>query len=214
MGWLKKAMGFENSFTKNFTKDILKKPTRLLTGIDPLSTKISNKLLGRDDKALVNMLGSPDEQYYERAAAEGVDVSAGRQFHKVADTVAGIYAANGLAGAIGGTAGQAVKAAGSGLIGQGNNELSTEAPKPGLVQNAKDWYANLPDSDKNAVYSALQLTGGKAIGSMFDGWSAAKKLELEQEYLRDAQKRNANSIPVVAFKPPPGGLINSAIGGG
>src|SRR3972149_2401609 len=101
MGFLKKLMGFQNSFSKNFGKDLLKHPTRLLTGIDPLSTKISNTVLGRDDKPMVNMTGSPDEQYYAKAEAEGVDTGAARKFHKVADNVAMAIGAQGLAGVAG-----------------------------------------------------------------------------------------------------------------
>lgn len=175
MGWLKKALGFENSFTKNITKDILAHPTRLLTGIDPISTKISNKILSREDKPLVNMLGSPDEQYYQRAAEDGVDVSAGRQFHALADTIAGMYAGSGLASSIGGTAGTLVKAGGSTLIGAGNGAVSTA---PGVQP------APIPEP---------QPAPGPAPA--IDPIS------------------NGNSIPTVAFKPRPPGLVSGARGG-
>lgn len=126
MSFLKKLLGFENSFSSDFTKDIFKHPTRLLTGIDPLSTKISNGLLGRDDEALVNMFGSPGQQYYDSAEAKGIDTGAGQGFHKVADGVAGIFGAAGLAGigagaagaaGAGGTAGGAAGAVGGGAAG-------------------------------------------------------------------------------------------------
>lgn len=75
MGFLKKLVGFENSFSKNITKDIFHNPTRLLTGIDPASTKVWNKVLGRDDAPLVNVYGSPGQQYYDRAQADGIDTA-------------------------------------------------------------------------------------------------------------------------------------------
>ena len=96
MGWLKKLVGFENSFSVDIAKDIISDPTRLITGVDPLSTKVWNGVTGSDNKALVNVWGSPGEQYYESAAAKGIDVGPARQFHAVADTIAGIYAAQGM----------------------------------------------------------------------------------------------------------------------
>jgi hypothetical protein len=107
MGWLKKLVGFENSFSKNLTKDLFKNPTRLLTGIDPLSTKISNALTGQDNDPMVNMFGSPDKQYYDRAEADGIDTSAAQKFHKTADVIAGLAGAYGLSGIGGGAAGAA-----------------------------------------------------------------------------------------------------------
>jgi hypothetical protein len=101
MGWLKNLVGFQNSFTKNLGSDILSNPTRLLTGVDPASTKVWNTVLGRDDPALVNWFGSPGQQYYEQAEQEGIDTGAAQQFHSIADTIAGIYGANGLAGSLG-----------------------------------------------------------------------------------------------------------------
>lgn len=101
MGFLKNLIGFENSFTKNFGKDLLENPTRLLTGIDPASTKLWNSVLGRDDQPLVNWFGSPGQQYYDQARLEGIDTGAANKFHAVADTIAGIYGANGLAGSMG-----------------------------------------------------------------------------------------------------------------
>jgi len=101
MGFLSNLFGFQNSFTKNLGGDILKNPTRLLTGVDPASTKLWNSVLGRDEPAMVNWFGSPAQQYYDRAQTEGIDTDAARKFHAVADTIAGIYGGNGVAGSLG-----------------------------------------------------------------------------------------------------------------
>lgn len=111
MSWWKSLLGFENNFSKNILKDIAHDPTRLITGVDPASTKLWNGVLGTDNQALVNPLGSPGQQYYDRAAADGIDTGPAQGFHKVADVVAGAFGANGLAG-IGGAG-----AAGSGGAG-------------------------------------------------------------------------------------------------
>lgn len=101
MGFLSNLVGFQNSFTKNLGSDILSNPTRLITGVDPASTKLWNTVLGTDNKPLVNYFGSPGEQYYEKAQAEGIDTGAASKFHAVADTIAGIYGASGLSGSLG-----------------------------------------------------------------------------------------------------------------
>jgi hypothetical protein len=116
MGWLKKLMGFQNNFTQNLLGDIGNDPSRLLTGVDPFSTAAWNGVLGTDNQPFVNAFGSPDQQYYDRAAAEGIDTGPASQFHGVADVVAGAFAANGLAG-IGGGAGGAAGGAGTGTAG-------------------------------------------------------------------------------------------------
>jgi len=115
MGFLSKLVGFENSFSKNFTKDIFSKPTRLLTGIDPASTKVWNTVLGRDDKPLVNVYGSPGQQYYDQAQAAGIDTGAAQQFHSIADKVASFYGTQGVSGIGGGAAGATSTSGGSGM---------------------------------------------------------------------------------------------------
>ncbi len=117
MGLFKKLTGFQNSFSKNFTKDLFKDPTRLLTGIDPLSTKLWNGVTGSDKKSLVNVFGSPGEQYYQQAEADGIDVGPSRTLHGIADVVAGFYAGQGL-GNLAGAAGNAMGMGnGAGAVG-------------------------------------------------------------------------------------------------
>ncbi|WBS00219.1 hypothetical protein OU994_18025 [Pseudoduganella sp. SL102] len=117
MGWLSKLTGFENLFSKNFAKDIWNDPTRLLTGVDPLSTKAWNAVTGSDNEALVNYFGSPGQKYYDQAAAAGIDTGPASQFHGIADTVAGAYATAGLAGAMGGGAAGAAGGTAGGTAG-------------------------------------------------------------------------------------------------
>ncbi|RSZ60044.1 hypothetical protein HF313_15125 [Massilia atriviolacea] len=124
MGWLKKLVGFENSFTKNLIKDVVKDPTRLFTGIDPLSTKVWNAATGSDNEALVNLYGSPGQRYYDLAASEGLDTGPAGQLHGVADVVAGYFGGKalsgvgqGLLGSVGGTGSGAGAIASEGIAG-------------------------------------------------------------------------------------------------
>jgi hypothetical protein len=111
---------FENLFSKGIGRDVLHDPSRLLTGVDPASTGIWNKVLGTDKKPLVNAFGSPGEQYYQEANSKGIDTGSARGFHHVADAVAAYYGAQGLAG-IGGGGGEAGAGGetGGGSAGQG-----------------------------------------------------------------------------------------------
>lgn len=96
MGWFKSLLGFENSFSKNFLKDLGNDPSRLITGVDPLSTGAWNGVLGTHKQPLVNMYGSPGPQYSQKYAEEGGDPTAGQQFSTLADTIAGFYGGKGL----------------------------------------------------------------------------------------------------------------------
>lgn len=175
MGFFSNLLGFENSFSKNFTKDILKKPTRLLTGIDPGSTKIWNKALGRDDPALVNWFGSPGQKYYDQAQAEGIDTDAAGKFHTVADTVAGIYGGSGLAGSLGfgglGAASGPTNTAGlfttGGNIAKVANAATSNDPKNGGSN------MGLFDSLSGVLGSGSSSGGGSGMGGLLAGAGGA-----------------------------------------
>jgi hypothetical protein len=131
MSGLKSFLGFQNLFSKEFGKDIFRKPTRLLTGIDPASTKVWNKVLGKDDKPLVNAFGSPGEQYYQQAEAKGIDTGAARGFHALADKVAGFYGAQGIGNAMAGGA-SAGGSGGEAAAGDGKFDIMQAMMKQGF----------------------------------------------------------------------------------
>lgn len=94
---LKKALKFEAFNVKGIVKDIAKNPQRLLTGaVDPLGTKITNKMFGTKYKPVVNQLGGATEQRFKDAEAKGMDTGTARDLHKVAGAVAGFYGGNAL----------------------------------------------------------------------------------------------------------------------
>lgn len=155
MGFLKKLVGFENSFSKNFTKDTFDKPSRLLTGIDPASTKVWNTVLGRDDKPLVNVYGSPGQQYYDQAQADGIDTAPAQAFHSVADKVAGFYGMQGISGIGGGAAGATSGTGGSGMglmdmFSGGSGGSSGWGSLLGGVLGAASSYSSAKDQAKAA----------------------------------------------------------------
>ncbi len=111
MGWKrwkkfkKKALKFEKEHTRNLWRGIKDDPKRLVLGVDPFSTKMWNKALGRDDRALVNQLGGATSYDYQVALEKGIDIGPGKAMHDIAGVVAGAYAGGALGQAAGTGAG-------------------------------------------------------------------------------------------------------------
>jgi hypothetical protein len=164
MGWLKKLVGFENNFTKNLLGDIASDPSRLLTGVDPFSTAAWNGVLGTDNQPLVNAFGSPDQQYYDRAAADGIDTGPAGQLHGVADVVAGAFAANGLAG-IGGGAGGAAGAGTAGTAGAAGTTAGAGAAAGGAAAAGGGGLLSAIGGPSGAMQLASGIGGALAANS-------------------------------------------------
>jgi hypothetical protein len=120
-GFLKKVLKFEKSHFKTLWKGLKDDPKRLFLGVDPLSTKMWNKILGRDDRALVNQLGGATSYDYQKALEEGIDIGPGKQVQDVAGMIAGVVgggaAASGLGAAAGSVSGAAIAPATQTAIG-------------------------------------------------------------------------------------------------
>lgn len=86
---------FENFFSKEFLKDLWKNPTKLIFGVDPLGVEIGNLLLGKDDKSLINFLGSPSDDIQAQARAQGIDTGLANTLHDTGDLVASYYGGQG-----------------------------------------------------------------------------------------------------------------------
>jgi hypothetical protein len=113
---------------KDGIKAIGKDPTRLLTGIDPVSTGLWNKIKGTDDKALVNLYGSPTKDTFRHAEEKGIDTTGARDFFKIGDSIAGFMGGSAALGGLsnawnaaraGGAAGGSGAAGGAGGAGTG-----------------------------------------------------------------------------------------------
>lgn len=117
MSWLGNVLGFEKFHGKQILKDIAHKPTRLLTGVDPASTKVWNKVLGTNDKPIVDQMGGATQDRYRQADAAGIDYHDAKGMQNVAHVVAALYGTQGLAGIGGAGAGAGGGAAGGGAAG-------------------------------------------------------------------------------------------------
>lgn len=102
---IKNTVKFEVGHLGDIASDIWHDPSRLLTGVDPLSTSLWNGILGTDNQPLVNQLGGATEQRYADAEARGIDTGMARGLQDIAGTVAGYFGGQGLWNAFGGSAG-------------------------------------------------------------------------------------------------------------
>lgn len=97
------AVAFEVDRAGNLIKNVAHDPSRLLTGVDPLSTQISNTVTGSDNKPLVGQFGgatTEDFDRYERSHGFG-SLGAARELSHSADNIAAIGGAAGAAHGLG-----------------------------------------------------------------------------------------------------------------
>lgn len=105
MGWLSDNLQFEKFHFNDMMKRIRDDPKRLILGVDPFSTGVWNKALGRDDEPIMNQLGGPmgggtlgmDNVggVYDRAGAAGINTQPAGQTHDVAEIIASMFGAQG-----------------------------------------------------------------------------------------------------------------------
>jgi hypothetical protein len=166
-----------NAFVgKDFFKNLKHDPKRAILGVDPLSTKLWNKILNRDDKPLVDQLGGPygghtisafgkqNGGVYQRARDEGIDTGASEKMQDLAHVVAAVYGAGGIAGAGGGTP----AAGGEGATGWGGAGT-------GGFEGALSFGPGMSVGGGNAgqLASAGGIQGGAGIGSATEGGAAS-----------------------------------------
>lgn len=89
-------------------------PARLFYGsADPFSTGMWNKVLGTNDKPLVDQWGGAAPQRYEEAQDAGINTGPGKAMHTVAKAIASVFAGGAGAGAAGGLLGGSAGGAGA-----------------------------------------------------------------------------------------------------
>lgn len=157
---LKKALKFEVFNTKGIVKNAWKHPLQGLTGIDPIHTKLSNKVLGTNYKPWVNQLGGATEETFADAEAKGMDTGTARDLHKVAAAVAAYYGTQGLGNLA--SAGLSNIAAANTLGPVVTTVEGTNTISP-VVTTAGQTSTNAIGNLANTGSGALSNLGGKAI---------------------------------------------------
>lgn len=141
MSFLGDALGFEGFHSKRIGKALLDNPTRLLTGVDPLSTWGWNKVLGTHNKPIVDQMGGATGADYKAASNAGINTTAGHDMQDLAHVVAAYYGTAGLGGIGGAGAGAGADAgvgagAGAGSVGEGAGSLGTASGFGGVGTDA------------------------------------------------------------------------------
>ena len=148
---IKKAFKFAFSHIGKVIKGGFKNPLRLLTGVDPLGTKIGNAIFGTKYKPLTNVFGgATEEQFASYEAKHGAgSLGFAKAFQAVADTIAGFYAG----GALTKLGGQAV----AGLTGKGVNAATNAAAQQATAAAAAP-------AASGAVTAAAPVAGAATTG--------------------------------------------------
>jgi hypothetical protein len=118
MSWLGDVGNFEYFNLGKMAQQVGDNPARLLYGsADPFSTGVWNKVLGTNDKPLVDQWGGAAKQRYQEAEDAGINTGPGATMHGIARTIAGFFTGGAAGNAMGGasSAGSGVSAGGSGI---------------------------------------------------------------------------------------------------
>lgn len=111
LGALGDVLDFKVFQGEDMLKAIGDDPLRfLLTGPDTFSTKIWDTVTGKNDQPLVDPFGGASSAVEARARAAGINTGPGMGLEKLGDVIAGAFAGDYFAGALGGvgSAGDAV----------------------------------------------------------------------------------------------------------
>ncbi|RMH95437.1 hypothetical protein [Pseudomonas songnenensis] len=131
MSWFGDLGNFEVFNLKGMANQVKDNPARLLYGsADPFSTKVWNKILGRDDKPLIDQWGGAADHRYEEAEDAGINTGAGKTGHGIARAIASFYTGGAAAGAMGGGAGAA---SGAGTAGGSGGLLGSTGTTAGTT---------------------------------------------------------------------------------
>jgi len=165
-------------------KQVGQNPARLLYGsADPFSTNVWNKVLGTNDKPLVDQWGGAAPQRYEEAQDAGINTGPGKTMHTIAKTIASIYAGGAAGGAAGGLLGggsggagtaaaSSAPTAGYGLgqplvTGQAGSAAYAGGSSPGLLGSMGTSLSNFNTQAK--PYMDAASTGQKVYGLLSQG---------------------------------------------
>lgn len=212
--FLKDVSGFKLLEGKNIVKDIVKNPIRAFVGsADPLSTKVWNKVLHRDDKPLVDQMGGATKERSDQARAAGIDPKNGESVEKVAHVVAAIYGANALGSLAGGAASSTSGAASGGLSGGTSiSALTPEAVYAGGVPAANAAVAGITPGAIGSAGGGLGVAGSTVAAGGLGGTASISALtpEAVQAGGTGAATTSANAITPEAISSSGGGATNVA----
>jgi hypothetical protein len=162
---LKDALGFESFDVKNFFQNLKHDPKRAFLGVDPLSTKGWNAILGRNDKPLVNQFGGPTNDTFDKANQQGIDTGTASTLHGVAKGVAGALGAYGAGnGLINAGTSLASSTGGTAAVGAGTGALEGGGAAAGVGGAAGAAIPEVVVSGTTGGATGAGVAGGAAAG--------------------------------------------------
>lgn len=194
-------LDFEGFNLKGIAKKIKANPERLFLGaLDPASTKVWNKALGKDWKPAVDQMGGATQDTYRDAEAAGIDTTTGKGMHTLAHVIAAAYAggygAEAAGGAMGGAGGAAEGAGGllvdTGGMGMGQIGASSGQWTPALIESASGT-AGYGASSAGAGGGAGAAGGGFSLGDI-QRWNASMPQQQQQRARLEEDEYEAPDI--------------------
>lgn len=194
MSWLGNLGQFEAFNLKGMLNQVKDNPARLLYGAaDPFSTKVWNKILGRDDKPLVDQWGGAAKHRYQEAEDAGIDTGAGKQMHGLAKAIASFYAG-----------GYGANQAG-GLLGSGQ--------AAGATTGSTGYGIGQPVVSGN-VGSASYAGGGQSQGLLGSFGDKVSSINDTVEPYMKAYQTSQQFMPQSRQAPQPSPVLAQNMGGG
>lgn len=147
-------------------------PSRIFTGLDPISTGISNAVLGQNNAPITNSFGSPSATSYENYQAANPDknLTDSRTISSMADLLAGgiggAFAAPALLGAYSGAA-NTISNGGGALLGDAGpvtSGLSAAGSAAGTVASSAGTLPAVVVNGSGGILNGLSTAGGIAGG--------------------------------------------------
>lgn len=211
---IKDALGFELFNAKQIFKDLKDDPKRIFLGVDPISTKGWNAILGRNDEPIVGHLGAAKPENFAKAEAQGIDTSNAQALHKGAQTVAGIWGTAGAAGGLGNAWGSmmggapANAAVGGSTAGGGAGAVGAEAIPEVVISATR--------TAPIATAAAAGAGGAGAASQADKGFNWQKLLtqggNMMQQQGQSQQQQEEAAIEALARQGPPPAMGGSNVG--
>lgn len=170
MGWGNLTKSTRGWIKDNF-ESIKDKPTRLITGVDPASTGVWNKILGTDDKPLVTAAGGPTSDTLDRVGAS----KGTRNWYKAADTIASIWGLAGAGSALSGAAGGGGSATAAASEGAAAPAVSGSAGASSLPATIAQYGTGWTPAATSEGVSAGAASSGSAVGPGVEEAATAAK---------------------------------------
>lgn len=209
------ALSFEMFNAKDKLKQAVKNPDQMLLGAnDPFSAKVWGTVTGRDYKPMVNQLGGPTEDTYQRAEDKGISTGTARTGHVIAQTIASMYGGGAAMGALGGAGGAGAgggSMGGQGLMAGGGQTGLTAGGSTGLaapsgamtptfgasgasgtsggLMSQGNQYLQGANNVMGAASQARNLAGGQQMQAPSAGLGGGQAVQLSQNGLTANQRR-------------------------